>query len=154
MIEINKLQDYVINDMKEYFNSTNIDNKIKKYVTKKNKTNSQVIAEKEEYENQITKYNIQIKNLIDSIAEGNSIAIKYINQKIEVLEKQKNDISIKLQKLNNNNYLEEDNYIVEYIKNINEKLNTSDFEELKTICKTVIDKIIITDENIDIHYKI
>ena len=154
MIEINKLQDYVINDMKEYFNSTNIDNKIKKYVTKKNKTNSQVIAEKEEYENQITKYNIQIQNLIDSIAEGNSIAIKYINQKIEVLEKQKNDISIKLQKLNNNNYLEEDNYIVEYIKYINEKLNTSDFVELETICKTVIDKIIITDENIDIHYKI
>ena len=37
---------------------------------------------------------------------------------------------------------------------INEKLNTNDFEELKLLCKTVIDKIVITDENVDIHYKI
>jgi hypothetical protein len=40
------------------------------------------------------------------------------------------------------------------VKNINEKINTTDFEQLKLLCKTVIDKIVITDENIDIHYKI
>ena len=70
------------------------------------------------------------------------------------LEKQKEDLSIKLKNLKENNNIEDGNYLIEYIKDINEKLNTTDFEELKNICKTVIEKIVITDENIDIHYKI
>ena len=61
---------------------------------------------------------------------------------------------MKLRSLKENNNIDNDNYLIDYIKNINEKLNTTDFEELKNICKTVIDKIVITDENIDIHYKI
>ena len=79
---------------------------------------------------------------------------KYINQKIEEIEKQKEEIILKLKNLKENNDFNNDDYLIEYIKNINEKLNTTDFEELKNICKTVIEKIVITDENIDIHYKI
>ena len=154
MIEVTKLQDYVLKDMKEYFNSKNIDQKIKKYINNKKKIDSKIIAQKEEYENELTKCDIQIENLINSIAEGNAIVSKYLNQKVKEIEKQKEDLSIKLKKLKESNSIEDDNYLIEYIKDINEKLDTTDFDELKNICKTVINKIVITDENIDIHYKI
>ena len=154
MIEVTKLQDFVLQDMKEYFCSSDINQKIKKYINNKKKINSKIISQKEELENELTKCNIQIENLINSIADGNVIISKYINQKIEELEKQKEDLSIKLKNLKENNNIEDGNYLIEYIKDINEKLNTTDFEELKNICKTVIEKIVITDENIDIHYKI
>ena len=154
MIEVTKLQDFVLKDMKEYFNSNNINQKIKKYINNKKKVNSKVISQKEEYENELTKCDIQIENLINSIADGNAIVSKYINQKIEEIEKQKEEIILKLKNLKENNDFNNDDYLIEYIKNINEKLNTTDFEELKNICKTVIEKIVITDENIDIHYKI
>ena len=154
MIEVTKLQDFVLKDMKEYFNSKNINQKIKKYINNKKKINSKIILQKEKYENELTKYDIQIENLVNSIAEGNVVVSKYINQKIEEIEKQKEEIILKLRSLKENNNIDNDNYLIDYIKNINEKLNTTDFEELKNICKTVIDKIVITDENIDIHYKI
>lgn len=154
MIEVTKLQDFVLNDMKEYFDSKDINQKIKKYINNKKRINSKTILQKEEYENELTKCDIQIENLINSIAEGNAVVSKYLNRKIEEIEKQKEELTAKIKDLKESNDLENDNYLVEYIKNIHEKLNTTDFEELKNICKTVIDKIVITDENIDIHYKI
>lgn len=154
MIEVTKLQDYVLKDMKEYFSSKNIDQKIKKYINNKKKINSKAITQKEEYENELTKLDIQIENLINSIADGNVVVSKYINQKIEEIESRKEEITLKLKDLNENNNFNNNDYLIDYIKNINEKLNTTDFEELKNICKTVIDKIVIIDEIIDIHYKI
>ena len=154
MIEVTKLQDFVLDDMKEYFNSKDINQKIKKHINIKKKINSKLILQKEEYENELTKYDIQIENLINSIADGNVIISKYINEKIEEIEKQKEIIISKLNELKNDNQIEDNNYLIEYIKTINDKLASTDFEELKNICKTVIDKIVITDENIDIHYKI
>lgn len=154
MIEVTKLQNFVLNDMKEYFNSNNINQKIKKYISNRKKVNSKIIFQKEEYENELTKCDIQIENLINSIAEGNVVVSKYINQKISEIEKQKEEITLMLKELNKDDELNNDKYLIEYIKNINEKLSKADFEELKYICKTVIDKIVVTDENIDIHYKI
>lgn len=154
MIDVTKLQDFVLKDMKDYFNSKNINQKIEKYINNKKKTDSKLISQKEQYENELTKCNIQIENLVNSIAEGNVIVSKYLNQKIEEIEKQKEVITINLRKITENNNIQDDNYLIEYIKNIDEKLNTTDIEELKKICKTVINKIVITDRNIDIHYKI
>lgn len=154
MIEVTKLQDFVLKDMKEYFNSSNINSKIKKHINIKKKINSKTILQKEEYENELTKCDIQIENLINSIAEGNAVVSKYLNQKIEEIEKQKEEISSKLKDIKKNDNFDNDDYLIDYIKNINDKLDSTDFEELKNICKTVIDKIVITDKNIDIRYKI
>lgn len=154
MIDVSKLQDFVLNDMKNYFNSKNINKKIEKYIINRKNADAKIISQKEQYENELTKCNIQIENLVNSLAEGNTIISKYINQKIEEIEKYKEKISSQLKNITGNNSKEDDNYLFEYIKDISEKLNTNDFEELKRICKTVINKIVITDRNIDIHYKI
>ena len=100
----------------------------------------------------MVKLNLQIDNLINSIAESNEFTLKYINKKIEEIELEKQNKLKEISSLNisNNN----NNELLEYVTNINEKLNSNDFNELKILCKTIIDKIVVTDENIDIHYKI
>ena len=152
MIDVSKLQEIVVNDIKTYFNSKDINKKIKTYISQTKKKDAQKIIEKENVENEILKLNIQIQNLIDSLAEGNTTISKYINQKIEEIEKQKQELTTKLKTLSHNDT--QNNDIIEFIKNINEKLVKASFEDLKIICKTIINEIIITDENIDIHYKI
>jgi len=152
MIDISKLQDLVIQDMKNYFNSKNITKKIDAYIKNNENKNVQLLDQKEHIENEIVKLNLKIDNLINSIAESNEFTLKYINKKIEEIEKEKQE---KLQEISSLNISDnEDLDMIEYIKDINKKLALRDFNELKLLCKTVIDKIVITEENVDIHYKI
>lgn len=152
MIDVSKLQDIVIADMKNYFNSKDIKSKINVYLKNNKNKNIKTLNKKELLENDIVKLNIQIDNLINSIAESNECTLKYINKKIEELENEKQN---KLQQISALNLVDNENdNVIEYVKNINEKLNSNDFDELKLLCKTVIEKIVVTDENIDIHYKI
>lgn len=154
MIDVSKLEEIVLSDIKAYFSSSNIMNKIDKYLINSQQKNTELLSQKENLENELVKLDIQINNLINSIAEGNAIISKYINQKIEDLENNKKKITIKLNQLSIDNEFKDDNSLIEYVKNINEKLDSKNFEELKLLCKTVINEIIITDENIDIHYRI
>lgn len=154
MIDTSKLENMVIEDIKKHFNSEEIKNKIEKHLKNTQKDNLNLLKEKEALENEIIKIDIQIENLINSIAEGNITISKYINQKIEDLEIAKQKIIAELNILTEQNNTYNNDYLIEYIKNINEKIQTDNFEELKMLCKTIIDKIVITDNNIDIHYKI
>ncbi len=152
MINTSKLETIVISDMKNYFNSKNITKKIKAFVEDNKNRDIEKLNKKEQLENDIIKLNLQIDNLINSIAEANQFTLKYINKKVEEIEKEKQNKMQEINSLNLNDTENED--IIEYVKNINDKLNSTDFNELKILCKTVIDKIVVTDENIDIHYKI
>ena len=152
MIAVSKLEYMVVSDMKNYFNSKNITKKINAYVKNNKNKDIEKLNKKEQLENEIIKLNLQIDNLINSIAESNEFTLKYINKKVEELEKEKQCILQEISSLNISNNENED--LIEYIKNINDKLNSNDFNELKILCKTVIEKIVVTDENIDIHYKI
>lgn len=152
MIDITKLQDLVIKDMKKYFNSKNITKKINTYIENNENKNTELLNRKEQLENEMIKLNMQIENLINSIAESNEFTLKYINKKIEEIEKEKEEKIQEISSLNITDNKEDD--IIEYIKDIDKKLSSNDFNELKLLCKTIIDKIVITDENIDIHYKI
>lgn len=152
MIDVSKLQDLVIQDMKKYFNSKNITKKINTYVENNETKNTELLNRKEHLENEIIKLNIQIDKLINSIAESNEFTLKYINKKIEEIEKEKQKKLQEISSLDISN--NKDNDILEYIKDIDNKLASNDFNELKLLCKTIIDKIVITDENVDIHYKI
>ena len=154
MVSVQKLQEIVLNDIKEHFNSKNITKKIDKYLNNTEKQNTELLKRKEVLENDIIKLDVQISNLLNSIADGNASSLKYINQKIEQLDKDKTEKTNELSSLSINSISNDNSYIIDFIKNINEKLLSEDFEELKLLCKTVIEKIIINDKNIDIHYKI
>lgn len=152
MIAVPKLQDIVISDMKSYFNSQEISKKINTYILNNENKDIELLNKKEQLENEIIKLNLQIDNLINSIAESNEITLKYINKKIEDIEQEKQSKLNEISSLNISD--NSDDNIIEYVKNINEKLDTNNFEELKQLCKTVIEKIVVTGKNIDIHYKI
>lgn len=152
MIAVPKLQDIVISDMKSYFNSQEISKKINTYIQNNENKDIELLNKKEQLENEIIKLNLQIDNLINSIAESNEITLKYINKKIEDIEQEKQSKLNEISSLNISD--NSDDNIIEYVKNINEKLDTNNFEELKQLCKTVIEKIVVTGKNIDIHYKI
>ena len=152
MIDVKKLEEIVINDMKEYFNSKNLTKKINNYISKNKNKDIELLKKKETLENDFVKLDIQINALVDSIIEANNVSLKYINKRIEDLENEKQSKLKEISSLNINQ--NNDNEVLDYIKNINDKLNTTDFNELKILCKNVIDKIVITDQNIDIHYKI
>ena len=109
-------------------------------------------VDEEKLENDIVKLNLQIDKLINSIAESNEFTLKYINKKIEEIEIEKQNKLKEISSLNlsNNNNDE----LLDYIEAINEKLNSNDFNELKILRKALIEKIVVTDKNIDIHYKI
>ncbi len=152
MIDVHKLEDIVISDMKKYFNSKNIKNKINDYIKNNKNKNIESLNKKEQLENEIIKLDLQIDNLINSIAESNEFTLKYINKKIEEIEKEKQTRQQEISSLNIND--NSDDNIIEYVKDIEQKLNSNDLSELKNLCKAVIEKIVVTDENIDIHYKI
>lgn len=154
MIPTKKIEEIVLNDMKQYFSSKNISNILKKYLKTSKKQSIEMLKQKENLENDIVKLDIQIKNLITSIADGNNSSLKYINKRIEELDIEKNNKLTELSALNINDFANDNLDVLEYIKNINVKLASNNFEELKTLCRTIIDKIVINDENIDIHYKI
>ena len=154
MISVPKLEEIVLNDIKKYFNSKNITNKINKYIKNTEKYDTELLKKKELLENEIVKINIQINNLLNSIAEANNISFKYINDKIEELDKQKEQKSKELSELKVDSFYDSNLDLINYIKNIDKKLLSNDFEEKKKLCKVLIDKIVVDNENIDIHYKI
>lgn len=152
MIDVSKLEKIVITDMKNYFNSKNISKKINAYVKNNENKNIEALNKKEKLENDVIKLNLQIDNLINSIAESNEFTLKYINKKVEEIEKEKQSKLQEISSLQLSDNRNDD--VLEYIKDINNKLNSNDSNELKILCKTVIEKIVVTDENIDIYYKI
>ncbi len=154
MIAVSKIEEIVLKDIKEHFNSKNIVKKIDKYINNTEKQNIELLNKKEILENEIVKLDIQITNLLNSIANGNATALKYINQKIEDLDKKKIIKTKQLSELNINTLSDDKAFILNYIKDVNTKLLSKDFEELKLLCKTLIEKIIVDGKNIDIYYKI
>lgn len=154
MIRTDKLEQIVLNDMKQYFSSKNIAKILSKYLKTSKEQNIELLKNKENLENDILKLDIQIKNLINSIADGNDSSLKYINQKIQELDIEKSNKVAELSKLKLDKFSSDTSNILEYIKNIDEKITTSNFEDLKILCKTVIDKVVVNDDKIDIHYKI
>lgn len=100
---------------------------------------------------QIVNIDKKIENLISKIEEANQITMKYINERLEKLDKEKNALLQEIQKL-----------ILENSKNISlndmfEKIDNwgnLDLEEKKQVCKSVINKVYIKDDEISIDWKI
>lgn len=99
----------------------------------------------------IAEIDTKIENLINQLAEANNVTMKYINQKISSLDQEKNSIIEELQKLSlENKGSEEISKIFAVIENWKE-LN---LEQKKAICKQLINKIFIKEDEINIEWKI
>lgn len=103
-----------------------------------------------EYEKRFAKINLQIGNLINFISDG--IAVDDIKKKIEELEQERKSI-LEIIDISKNN--EEQNRVsLEMLRNLQNTWNKMTFEEKRMIIMHIIDKVVVTDNDIEIFYKI
>ena len=92
----------------------------------------------------------QINNLLNNIASG--IAVEETNNKINELEKEKENIE---EKLIESDQKEKDNKVsLNMIKNLKTTWFDMDFDEQRRIIEHLIDKVIVNDNEINIYYNI
>ena len=105
---------------------------------------------KNEYRGRIEEITKQINNLLNNIASG--IAVEETNNKINELEKEKENIE---EKLIETDQKEKDNKVsLNMIKNLKATWFDMDFDEQRRIIEHLIDKVIVNDNEINIYYNI
>ena len=105
---------------------------------------------KNEYRGRIEEITKQINNLLNNIASG--IAVEETNNKINELEKEKENIE---EKLIESDQKEKDNKVsLNMIKNLKATWFDMDFDEQRRIIEHLIDKVIVNDNEINIYYNI
>jgi len=142
----------MVEDIEDYVKE-NLIKEIKKYIT----INKDQLIKTEYEDTKTNKLKIklieidnQIDNMINQIAEGNDIVIKYINQKIKQLDSEKNEIIEEIKNSASNYNIVDYNKTFEDIRNW-DKLP---LENKKDICREYIDKVFIEDDKIEIKWKV
>lgn len=103
-----------------------------------------------EYEKRLSKIKLQINNLINFISDG--IAVLDTKKKIEELEQEKKSILEIIDNAKNNE--DHNSGSLEKLRNLQTTWNKMTFEEKRIIIMHIVDKVVVTDNDIEIFYKI
>ncbi len=103
-----------------------------------------------EYEKRLVKINSQINNLINFISDG--IAVYDTKNKIEELEQERKSILEIIDNAKNNQ--EQNRGSLEMLRNLQNTWSKMTFEEKRIIIMHIVDKVVVTDNDIEIFYKI
>ena len=103
-----------------------------------------------EYEKRLAKIKLQINNLINFISDG--VAVLDAKKKIEELEQERKSILEIIDKLKNNE--EHNKGSLEILRNLQTTWNKMTFEEKRMIIMHIVNKVVVTDNDIEIFYKI
>ncbi|HEX2927834.1 MAG TPA: recombinase family protein [Ruminiclostridium sp.] len=100
----------------------------------------------------LAKVEENIKKLVDSLLNLNDIASNYVNERIAEFDSKKKTLLSKINKISIENSSQRINRedLPKYLKN----WNNYALEQKKSVAKTLIEKIVITDEEIEIVFKI
>jgi site-specific DNA recombinase len=135
----------IFTDMINHFQSDDIAERINQ--TKEGKLVSvEYLQKKNAIEMKIVKIESEIDNLVTSIAEGNAVVTKYINDKIaaldgnrRILTEELNDLELKEYK--NKDIIENMDNIIYMVENMDSILEKGDYDEVKSLCHTLIKTI-------------
>jgi microsomal dipeptidase-like Zn-dependent dipeptidase len=99
---------------------------------------------------QILEIDTQIENLINQLAEANSVTIKYVNEKITNLDNAKNSIleEVKKATINTSNIVP-----LEEVLDQVDKWEKLGLEKRKYLCAYFVNKIELTNEGINMDWK-
>lgn len=103
-----------------------------------------------DYSNDIKKIDLKIDKLIELYSEG-GIEYKYIKDKLDKLKTKKEEFEI-LQ-TENKATQKEDDEILTALKIRNQILESNDIEIKKKLLKTIIEKIVVCEDCLEIHWK-
>ncbi len=104
----------------------------------------------DEYNLRLSKIDKQLNNLLNFISNG--LAVEVIKDKIEKLEKKRQNILLKLKKIRvkkNNNKKD-----LPIIRNLQSVWFNMPFSEKRIIIEQIIDKVIVNNNELEIYYKI
>ena len=104
----------------------------------------------EEYENRLIKVQKQIENLVNFIADD--IAVEVTKKKLENLETEKETLEKEISDIKNKN--EKNINKLDILKNLQSSWFNMTFDEQRLIIEHIVDKVIVTNNNIDIKLKI
>lgn len=149
----------IFSDIAQHYSSEEVKNKIIN-AKQEFKASPNYLAKKNSIELEIARVEVEIDNLISSLAEGNAVINKYINTKIESLDAHKSQLLLELNALeieeyNSKNSINDIDKIINEITHLEETLNTGDFEKVKNMCNILVKSITFhTDKSIEIEYYI
>ena len=104
----------------------------------------------EEYENRLIKVQKQIENLVNFIADD--IAVEVTKKKLENLETEKETLEKEISDIKSKN--EKNINKLDILKNLQSSWFNMTFDEQRLIIEHIVDKVIVTNNNIDIKLKI
>lgn len=111
----------------------------------------QTISRKEnELKMRLSSLESEIAALLDKISDANDILMRYINQRVEELDKEKNELT---DALNFEKSKDAEVITPEMVSKALTDWSSFSFDEKKMIAQTFIEKVVIYDGDIDIIYK-
>ncbi len=125
-------------------------NHIKNFEFTKIERNLQSQKEKNKIKIQLKKVQDEIESLINKIPMANEKVMKYINEKVELLEQQRCVLQNQLNVIKNNNF---ESISDDMIRATLTNWDNLSFEDKKLIASTFVEKVIIYDDRLDIVYK-
>ena len=109
---------------------------------------------------QLNQVQTEIDNLMQTITQGNSILVKYINEKIVELDNKKSTLSARLSEIDHGNTRDQEElsllrYLNDTLDDIPDILTNGTFDEIKNLCHLLVKKIVFhKDGRIEIEYPI
>lgn len=155
-----KTDPIIIQSIIDHYSQNSVVEKIKTAELRKPEKNLKHLKERNELMIQLKQVESEIENLMHSLTQGNSVLIKYINEKILELDNRKNSITTRISEIDYGETAEQEeisllqqlNLILDDIPDI---LTNGTFDEIKELCHILIQKIIFQqDGSIDIEYTV
>ena len=112
--------------------------------------NESTMANKDNENTDLIKVQKQIENLVNFIAEN--IAVEVTKKRLENLEKEKETLEKEISDIKSKN--EKNINKLDILKNLKSTWFNMTFDEQRLIIEHIVDKVIVTNNNIDIKLKI
>jgi len=143
MIQQTEIESFVTEDLIEHINRLDQE----KLTADKAKLSNEFNKKLNELQIELAKIDDEIANLLEACSSGNTIAIKYLNEKIEMLDTKKQEIQKRIMEIEQKEISKNNRYAHIDFDNILDTLSNGSFEEKANTCKTFIKKIKVFDNS-------
>lgn len=151
-VKIDTLDQIVLHDLADYISRPEIKAKFKNGKTQSLEASKQ--AKINTYQQDIAAIDISIQKLVDACTTSGDVAVKYLNERIEQMDAEKQKLQAEILQIKNKSSrkLELDGMNID---NAPASLESGSFEEKKYLCNFFIEKIIFTaKDDVQIKYTV
>ena len=155
-----KIDPLIIQNIIQHYQEESVVKKIKSYECKNTQPNVENSKERNALLIQLNQVQSEIDNLMQSLSEGNSVLIKYVNEKIVELDNSKSSILSRISEIDYGSASDAEEFslmqrLESVLTDIPYVLTNGTFDEIKDLCHLLVKKIVFDDVgNIAIEYTV